>query len=49
MSSYMEIVAIVEGRTEQVFIERILAPYLGNKNIFITATQISKPGQKAET
>jgi len=38
--------AIVEGRTEQVFIERVLAPYLAIKNIFIQATQISKPGQK---
>ncbi len=42
----MNVVAIVEGKTEQVFVERVLAPYLGNKRIFITATQISKPGQK---
>jgi hypothetical protein len=46
MSDYMEVVAIVEGRTEQIFIERILKPYLAAKNIFMTATQISKPGQK---
>ncbi|WP_300477403.1 DUF4276 family protein [Shewanella sp.] len=46
MSDYMEVVAIVEGRTEQIFVERVLSPYLGNKNIFITAAQISKPGQK---
>lgn len=46
MNNYMNVVAIVEGRTEQVFVERVLAPYLGTKNIFITATQISKPGQK---
>ncbi|MDQ2043401.1 DUF4276 family protein [Pseudoalteromonas sp. 20-92] len=46
MSDLMNVVAIVEGRTEQVFVERVLAPYLGEKNIFITATQISKPGQK---
>jgi hypothetical protein len=45
MSKYMDVVAIVEGRTEQIFVERVLAPYLGNKNIFIRATQISKPGQ----
>lgn len=42
----MDVVAIVEGRTEQIFVERVLAPYLGTKNIFIRATQISKPGQK---
>lgn len=46
MSDYIEIIAIVEGRTEQIFIERILAPYLVNKKIFMSATQISKPGQK---
>ena len=42
----MEVIAVVEGRTEQVFVERVLAPYLANKNIFMKATQISKPGQK---
>jgi hypothetical protein len=46
MSDYMEVIAIVEGRTEQIFIERILKPYLAAKNIGIKATQISKPGQK---
>jgi hypothetical protein len=46
MSDYIEIIAIVEGKTEQIFIEKILAPYLGHKNIGIHATQVSKPGQK---
>lgn len=46
MNDCMIVMAIVEGRTEQLFIERVLTPYLANKNIFITATQISKPGQK---
>jgi len=46
MNDYIEVVAIVEGKTEQIFIEKILAPYLGHKNIWIRATQISKPGQK---
>jgi len=46
MSNYIEVIAIVEGKTEQVFIEKILAPYLGHKNIGIRATQASKPGQK---
>ena len=46
MSDYIEVIAIVEGKTEQIFIERVLAPYLAFKNIFITATQVSKPGQK---
>ncbi len=46
MSNYIDVIAIVEGKTEQIFIERILAPYLANKNIYMCATQISKPGQK---
>ncbi|QMV16753.1 DUF4276 family protein [Vibrio spartinae] len=46
MNNYIEVVAIVEGRTEQVFVERVLAPYLSYKNISIRATQISKSGQK---
>jgi len=46
MSNYIEVIAIVEGKTEQIFIESILAPYIGHKNIGIRATQVSKPGQK---
>ena len=46
MSDYIEVIAIVEGKTEQIFIKSILAPYLGNKKIYINATQVSKPGQK---
>lgn len=46
MSNFIEVIAIVEGKTEQVFIERVLKPYLELKNIFIYATQVSKPGQK---
>lgn len=44
--AYVEVIAIVEGKTEQVFIEQVLAPYLADKMIFIRATQVSKPGQK---
>ena len=46
MVNCINIVAIVEGKTEQIFIEDILAPYLAHKNLLICATQISKPGQK---
>ncbi len=45
MNSYIEINAIVEGSTEENFVKRILAPYLSKKSIFMTPTQISKPGQ----
>jgi len=46
MSDYIEVIAIVEGKTEQIFIERVLRPYLAERNIFISATQVTKPGQK---
>jgi len=46
MSKYINVIAIVEGKTEQIFIENILEKYLGHKNIGIRATQLSKPGQK---
>lgn len=46
MSEYINVIAIVEGLTEQRFIESLVKPYLGNKLIGIKATQITKPGQK---
>lgn len=46
MSDYIEVIAIVEGKTEQIFIESILVPYLAKKKIYMSATQVSKPGQK---
>jgi len=46
MSDYIEVMVIVEGKTEEIFIESIVIPYLAKKNIFMHATQISKPGQK---
>lgn len=46
MSKCTEVMAIVEGKTEEMFVKSLLAPYLGDKNIFMHATQVSKPGQK---
>ena len=46
MSNCVEIVAIVEGKTEEIFIKDILQPYLAAKSIFITPIIVSKPGQK---
>ena len=45
MPSYIEVMAIVEGKTEQIFVEKILGPYLAEKKIYIHATQVTKPGQ----
>lgn len=46
MSNFIEVMAIVEGKTEQVFIEQVLQPYLAQKQIYLFATQVSKKGQK---
>ncbi|HMU66444.1 MAG TPA: DUF4276 family protein [Cellvibrionaceae bacterium] len=46
MDKQVEVLAIVEGKTEQIFIEAILAPYFAEKGIYLRATQVSKPGQK---
>lgn len=29
MSDYIEVYAVVEGRSEQIFVEKLLAPYSG--------------------
>jgi len=46
MSNPIYIAVICEGKTEQIFVEKIIAPYLASRNIYITAFQITKPGQK---
>lgn len=46
MSDYAEIVVLVEGKTEQIFIQDIVSPYLAGKGVYITPIIISKPGQK---
>ncbi|ETR66429.1 MAG: hypothetical protein OMM_12805 [Candidatus Magnetoglobus multicellularis str. Araruama] len=46
MNNYAEIVVLVEGKTEQIFIQNIVAPTLFEKHIFMTPIIISKPGQK---
>ncbi|MGI6657283.1 MAG: DUF4276 family protein [Desulfobulbus sp.] len=46
MSDFIEVIAIVEGKTEEIFINSLLKPYLAEKKIFMTPTQVSKPGQK---
>jgi hypothetical protein len=46
MSEYAEIVALVEGPTEKIFIADILVPYLAARGVFMRPIIISKPGQK---
>lgn len=45
MSSCVEVMAIVEGNSEKLFIEKLVAPHLQTLNIFITPMLISKSGQ----
>ncbi len=46
MSEVTEVHAIVEGSTEQLFIQRMIAPHLAASNVIITPMLITKPGQK---
>lgn len=46
MSDFAEIVVLVEGLTEKIFIADMLVPYLAGKSVFMTPIIISKPGQK---
>ncbi len=46
MSDYIEIMVLVEGKTEEIFVNDLLVPYMAPKNIYLYPTQLSKPGQK---
>ncbi len=46
MNKFITVMIIVEGKTEETFVNLILKPYLANKNIFVYATQVTTPGQK---
>lgn len=46
MSNSVEVVAIVEGKTEEIFIKQIIQPHLAAMGIYITPILVSKPGQK---
>jgi len=39
MNDYIEVMVIVEGKTEEIFVESIVIPYLAKKNIFMHATK----------
>ena len=46
MSEFAEIVALVEGTTEKIFVSKLLAPHLARWNVYMTPIIISKPGEK---
>ncbi len=46
MSRTAEVVALVEGLTERIFVQDILGPYLARTEVYITPIILTKPGQK---
>ncbi|MDD8043492.1 MAG: DUF4276 family protein [Verrucomicrobiota bacterium] len=46
MSEFTEIVALVEGRTEKIFLADLVVPFLAANGVYLTPIVISKPGQK---
>jgi len=40
------VIAVVEGQTEQGFVDDVLAPWLGARGVYITARLVGKPGHK---
>lgn len=46
MTSGKHVIVISEGATEHTFIKRTLAPYLAQRNVYLTAPIIGKPGHK---
>ena len=46
MSKMANVIVLVEGPTEQLFIKKILAPYLGSKNVFLHPSIPGNPRQK---
>jgi hypothetical protein len=41
-----EVIVLVEGKTEQDFIQALLVPHLAFKGVYLTPIQLSKPGKK---
>lgn len=46
MSSTVTVHVLCEGKTEQEFVNRIIQPALSSRQVYVYATQVSKPGQK---
>lgn len=44
--SFLNVHIIVEGKTEEDFVNQLLRDYLFERNILVSVSQISKPGQK---
>lgn len=45
----VDLLAVVEGRSEKAFLDRVVAPYLGGREVFLRTTLVGKPGHKGGT
>jgi len=41
-----EVFVVVEGRTEQLFVEGVLAPWIAQNKIYMSASRVGTPGHK---
>ncbi len=41
-----EVYVVVEGPTEQLFVEGVLAPWIAQNEVYISASRVGKPGHK---
>ena len=39
-------IAVVEGQTEQTFVREVLAPWLGDRGVFLSSRLVGRPGHK---
>jgi hypothetical protein len=46
MSKHVEVVVLVEGQTEQIFVRDLLGDHLAQMGLYLRPIVISKPGQK---
>jgi len=46
MNSIIEVVVLVEGQTEKIFVEELLCPYTAEKNVYLRPIIFTKPGEK---
>ena len=46
MSSYAEVVVLVEGPTEQRFVNQLLAPYMAERSVHLIPIILDKPGER---
>lgn len=46
MNNVTEVVVLVEGQTEKIFVEELLCPYIADKNVYLRPIIFTKPGEK---